>query len=121
MSNPYQSPAADLSPPPVPMSRVQRKSLEFYWKHREQSLSLGRLIRQSLPRWGMLCFIVISISAGSVAIGLFKRATISAMVLGMSGLLMGYLSRDVTHLRSISQLWPVLDEVFDRNAIQAKL
>ena len=115
MTNPYQSPAAEDSPPPFPLSRVQRKSLEFYWKHRGQPLTLGRLIWLVLPGWIMMSVVLLP------AVGVVTLFNRDGTLYLMFGFLAGIVVRDLAYLQSTIHIWPVMDEVLDWNAVQAKL
>lgn len=121
MSNPYQSPSADLSPPPFPLSRVQRKSLEFYWKYRGRRLTLSQLIWLVLPKWAMMPLLLLAVSLANAWLPAGGQPQLDWLLLLLVGFASGLFARDYAYLRSMVHLWPVLDEVFDWNAIQAKL
>lgn len=121
MINPYHSPAMDDSPPPCPMSRHQRKTLEFYWKHRARRLTMGQLIWLVLTKWAMMLVLLLALGLANEWLPVGGQPQLDWLLLLLFGFASGLFARDYAYLRSMVHLWPVLDEVFDWNAIQAKL
>jgi hypothetical protein len=125
-SNPFRSP--DVSVEAVTLDRLtklQRRALEYYLKHRGEQIGWRDAIRHFLRQWSVstiVCGILIWLGYQSIP-RLFPQdqSLPDFAALGLAALFIGMMLRDATTLQQASEMWPVLQDVLDWDKVSARL
>ena len=114
--NPYQPPAGAARLPRT--VRYEQSTLRAYLDYHRAPPSLAGFLARHINRWFALALVTgCVILAWSFLLGSesFQRSMPLAI-----GILMGYIIHDCTHARLFVRMWPMLDDIFDWERVQAK-
>ena len=124
--NPFRSPEVPVDAIALsPLTPMQRRVLEFYWKHREHQPSWRSMLLRWLRLWSLaLLGYGVAIGVGYLLIPKvwpWDDVLPHFVAVFLIALAMGGMFRDITYLRQTTHIWPILQDVLDWDKVAARL
>jgi hypothetical protein len=119
--NPYVSPSSGIISVNRSLSRLERRQLESWWRHRDLPYTYLELLLLHVRSWITVAAILLVMV---VACWWFLKWNAQFLVLSallLTPLMLGVIARDVGLIRQFIRLWPIMSNVLDWDRIAARL
>ena len=99
--------------------KLRAKYLKYYWKYHTSPPTLLSMLPRAVVVW--ILFVVLLVGAYFLASLVIDDPTYQFGLLGLSaGVMFGVVLRDIGIMRLTEQIWPILEEIIDWEAVEEK-